>query len=134
MAKRNEIFPSKYLKAIDLAGKPLVVEIERAPTETLGSGNDTEKKTVLYFRNGVKPAPLNMTNWDAVATIAGDDSNDWPGHRLELYPTTTELKGKVVDCIRIRAPQQKERKPKAGPEVPPKDEGKDDDMDDEIPF
>ena len=65
MAKRNEIFPSKYLKATDLAGKPLVVEIERAPTETLGSGNDAEEKTVLYFRDGAKPLPLNMTNWDS---------------------------------------------------------------------
>jgi hypothetical protein len=133
MAKRNEIFPSKYLKASDLAGKPLVVEVEQAPTETLGSGSDTEKKTVLHFRNGVKPQPLNMTNWDAVAAIAGDDTKDWPGHRLELYPTTTELKGKVVDCIRIRAPQQKERNPK-GPEVPPKNEDRNDDMDDDIPF
>ena len=134
MAKRSEIFPSKYLKESDLAGKPLEVEIKDAPTETLGSGSDAEKKTVLYFGNGVKPLPLNMTNWDAVAALAGDDTKDWPGHRLELYPTTTELKGKVVACIRIRAPRQKERKPKADPGAPPKDEGKDDDMDDDIPF
>ena len=134
MAKRKDIFPSKYLKADDLAGKPLVVEIKDAPTETLGSGNEAEKKTVLYFLNGVKPLPLNMTNWDAVAAIAGDDTDDWPGHRVELYPTTTELKGKVVACIRIRAPQQKGHKSKAVPEVPPKDDGKDDDMDDDIPF
>ena len=60
MAKRKDIFPSKYLKADDLAGKPLIVEIERASTETLGSGNDAEKKTVLYFRGGVKSMPLNM--------------------------------------------------------------------------
>lgn len=130
MAKRNEIFPSKYLKASDLAGKPLEVEIKDAPTETLGSGSDAETKTVLYFLNGVKPLPLNMTNWDAVAAIAGDDTKDWPGHRLELYPTTTELKGKVVDCIRTRAPRRKEQKPKAGPGVPPAD----DEMDDDIPF
>jgi hypothetical protein len=130
MAKRNEIFPSKYLKASDLAGKPLVVDLERAPTETLGSGNDAEQKTVLYFGNGVKPLPLNMTNWDSVAAIAGDDTNDWSGHRLELYPTTTKLKTNVVDCIRIRAPRQKEQKPKSGPGVPPTD----DDMDDDIPF
>src|SRR5258707_9094821 len=118
MATRNEIFPSKHSKASDLAGKPLGAEIERAPTETLGSGNDAERKTVLYFRNGVKPMPLNMTNWDSVAAIAGDDTNDWPGHRLQLYPTTTELKGKVVACIRIRAP-------KASPAT---------DLDDKIPF
>jgi hypothetical protein len=130
MAKRNEIFPSKYLKASDLAGKPLEVEIKNAPTETLGSGSDAEEKTVLCFRSGVKPFPLNMTNWDAVASIAGDDTDDWHGHRVELYPTTTELKGKVVDCVRIRAPQQKGQKPKAGPAVPPPDG----DMNDDIPF
>ena len=77
---------------------PLVVEIERAPTETLGSGADAREKNRPVFRNGVKPMPLNMTNWDAVAVIAGDDTDDWAGHRVELYPTTTELKGKVVDC------------------------------------
>jgi hypothetical protein len=105
MAKRNEIFPSKYLKVSDLAGKPLVVKIERAPTETLGSGNDAEQKTVLYFRGGTKPLPLNMTNWDSVAGIAGDDTDDWPGHLIELYPTTTTLRGSIVECIRIRAPK-----------------------------
>ena len=130
MATRSDIFPSKHSKANDLAGKPLEVEIKDAPTETLGSGSDAEKKTVLHFRNGVKPLPLNRTNWDAVAAIAGDDTDHWAGHRVELYPTTTELKGKVVDCIRIRAPQQKERKPKARPGAPPTD----DDMDDDIPF
>ena len=134
MSKRNEIFPSKYVKSGDLRGKPLVEEIEWAPTETLGNGSEAERKTVLHFRGGTKPLPLNMTNWDAVAAIAGDDTDDWPRHLLELYPTTTELKGKVVDCIRIRAPRQKEQKAKAAPEVPANNEDKDDDMDDDIPF
>ena len=33
MAKRHEVFPSKYLKAADLGGKPREVEIKRAPQE-----------------------------------------------------------------------------------------------------
>ncbi len=44
MAKRRDIFPSKYLKASDLAGKPLEVEVEDAPTKTLGSGSDAGPK------------------------------------------------------------------------------------------
>jgi hypothetical protein len=49
--------------------------------------------------------PLNMTNWDSVAAIAGDDTDDWPGHRVELYPTTTTLRGNTVECTRVRAPK-----------------------------
>jgi hypothetical protein len=132
MAKRHEVFPSRFLKQADLAGKPLDVEIERAPQEELGSGADKEEKTVLYFRGGTKPLSLNMTNWDAVAAIAGDDTLDWPGHRLELYPTTTTLRGKTVDCIRIRPPRQKELQKKL--EAVTASSAADDDMDDDIPF
>ena len=34
MAKRHEVFPSRFLKHAELAGKPLEVKVERAPTET----------------------------------------------------------------------------------------------------
>ena len=37
MAKRDDVFPSKYLKAADLGGKPLTVTIEDAPLEELKS-------------------------------------------------------------------------------------------------
>ena len=50
-------------------------------------------------------------------------------NQIELYPTTTEMKGETVACIRIRAPAQRELpKPKA--ESPPTDS----EMDKEIPF
>ena len=74
MAKRNEVFPSRYLKEADLGGKPLEVEVERAPQEELGSGDDKDEKTVLYFCGMSKVLPLNITNWDSVADIAGDDT------------------------------------------------------------
>ena len=137
--KRGDIFPSKYLKAADLNGRPLVVVIDDAPTETFETGGGEGRKTVLHFRGGrVKPLPLNMTNWDAVSDIAGDDTDAWPGHRIELYPTTTEMKGKVVDCVRIRPPPQREFAPAAAPRKPPPaaaaGNGGGAGLDDEIPF
>ena len=73
-----------------------------------------------------------MTNWDAVAAITGeDDTTRWPGHAIELYPTTTKMKGETVDCIRIRPPAQREL-PKANPPAPKPPVA--DDMDDEIRF
>jgi hypothetical protein len=129
MAKRHEVFPSKYLQAADLGGKPINVTIEKAPLETLKNKNGEDQKSL----------PLNRTNWDKIADITGeDDSENWPGHRIQLYPTTTSFGSDIVDCIRIRAPEQGELKPikakpaKAKPaeEKPPLT----DEMDDEIPF
>jgi hypothetical protein len=139
MAKRDDVFPSKYLKAADLNGTPLTVMIVSAPLESLTSPEGKEQtKTVLYFRGTKKLLPLNVTNWDAVADIAGDDSDDWAGHKIELYPTTTEMKGKIVDCIRVRAPEQSKpatkQKPAAKAKAKTHVRPAHDDLDDEVPF
>ena len=42
MAKRNEIFPTRFLKDDDLDGKPLGVEVDRAPPEEFGRGDDKD--------------------------------------------------------------------------------------------
>jgi hypothetical protein len=104
----------------------------RAPIETLKNKNGEDTKTVLYFREIKKVLPLNRTNWDLCADICGDDSDDWPGHQIEIYPTTTPFGAEVVPCVRIGAPQQKELpvpvpEPKAKPPLATE-------MDDEIPF
>jgi len=132
MARKHEIFRSKYLKAADLDGRPRTVTIEAARTETLKNDRGEETKTVLYFKGVRQALPLNLTNWDSVADVTSqDDSDGWPGHKVELYPTTTEMRGKTVDCIRIRAPAQRElpaKKPAAQkqPQVA--------DPNDEIPY
>lgn len=133
MAKRDEVFPSKYLNSSDLNGKPITVTIESALQEMLKARDGKEQtKTVLYFKGAKKSLPLNLTNWVACAEATGeDDSDQWPGHRIEIYPTTTTMQGKSVACIRIRAPAQRElpmvKQPAPKPSVA-------DDMEDEIPF
>jgi hypothetical protein len=103
---RDEAFPSKYLKATDLKGKPRIVTIERAPYEPLkGLDGKENQKIVLYFENVAKSLPLNATNFDAVCNATGFlDTEDWPGQQIELYPAKTTMGGKTVDCIRIRRP------------------------------
>lgn len=105
--------------------------------ETLKNPKGEEQtKTVLHFRETKKLLPLNQTNWDAVASLCGGDSDDWPGHQIELYPTTTPMGGKLVDCVHIRAPAQSELpRPKAAAKKTAKPVlHADDDMDDEIPM
>jgi len=125
---RDEVFPSKYLKAADLKGKPRIGTIERAPYESLkGLDGKETQKIVLYFKNVPKSLPLNATNFDAVCDATScSDTDDWPGQRIELYPTQTTMGGKTVDCIRIRRPSSR---PTTVPPPPPPSE-----PDDEIPF
>jgi hypothetical protein len=131
MAKRDEVFPSKYLKASDLGDEPITVTIASATQETLKNPEGKEQsKTVLSFKGGKKTLPLNMVNWDSIAAICGDDTEDWPGHRIELYSSETQMGGKMVPCIRIRAPEQGELPTKKKPAPKPLVH---DDMDDAIP-
>ena len=128
MVKRSEAFPSKWLHAADLNGGPVVAAIKVAAFETLKGfdGQDTQK-VVIYFAHRHKPLPLNVTNYDAVATIAGtDESDDWAGTKVELFVNREIVKGKPTDCIRIRKPGTK-AKPKKGSDTPP-------DSNDEVPY
>jgi hypothetical protein len=129
--KRDEIFPSKYLKASDL-NKPIVVTIDSAPFEVLKNPEGKEQsKVVLYFRGAKKALPLNITNWDAVAAICGEDTEDWPGGKIELYADKTRMGGKTVDCIRVRAARDATVKTATPPKAA---ELEADDMNDAIPF
>jgi hypothetical protein len=133
MPTKNDVFPSKYLKAADLNGRPLTLEIKSAPLEVLnGPDGKQDQKTVLYFTNTPKKMPLNRVNWDAVVDVTGEvDSDNWVGHKIEVYPTTTQMGGKTVDCIRIRTPMvrpstRSKNKPATKPIA--------DDLNDEIGF
>jgi hypothetical protein len=140
--KRDEVFPSKYLKAADLNGKPVTVTIKSAPYEPFKNPEGKEQsKTVLYFVGVKKALPLNVVNWDSVAAICGDDTDAWPGQTIELYPTVTSMGGKVVPCIRIRRPQATlplAARPSATPapmpaETPPVEAYADADFGDDLP-
>ena len=131
---RDEVFPGKYLRAADLKGKPHTVTIESAPFETLKSldGKETQK-IVLHFKNAEKSLPLNVTNFDAVCDATSFfDTEDWPGQRIELYPTKTTMGGKTTDCIRIRRPSASRPAAAAPPPPPPLEPANE--MNDEIPW
>jgi hypothetical protein len=108
MATLDEAFPSKYLKASDLNGEELTVKIIKSQLETLKTLDGRENtKVVLYFHKQQKSLPLNRTNFESVQDVTGEnDSDDFPGHDVTLYPTTTTMGGKVMDCIRVKSPEQ----------------------------
>jgi len=108
--RKNDAFPSKYLKASDLNGEDLVATIDEVVEEEVG--REKKKKPVLYFRGKVKPLILNGTNFDSVVLVTGEeDSDEWPGEKITMFSTEVPFGDKMVDAIRIRVPKKTKAKP-----------------------
>jgi hypothetical protein len=136
--KKNDVFPSRFLKAGDLNGEPLTLTIASAAYETLKNHKGSEEqKLVVGFRKTKKLLVVNVTNFDAIVDVSGEpDSDDWIGYKIEVYPSEVQVGTEMKPCLRVRAPAQGEL-PKAKAEnkrpVSAK-EADDDDMDGDIPF
>ena len=95
-------FPSKYLKAADLQGRTVEVRIDRVVLESVGQGNDAEEKPVIYFQGKEKGIVLNKVNSSTISSAYGDETDNWSGQPLSIYPDKTSFKGEIVDCLRVR--------------------------------
>ena len=99
-------FPSQFLKAADLQGRRATVTIAGVTMEDIGS----DTKPVLHFQGKDKGLVLNKTNANMITEIVGsDETDDWKGKRVTLYPTKTDFQGKRVDAIRIDYPEGQAR-------------------------
>jgi hypothetical protein len=101
---RTKVGSSNYIKAVDLQGKSVTVAILKCAEEVVGQGRQAEDKAVLYFQGRDKGLVLNSTNANTIGEALGWETSNWTGHQIELFPTTTDYQGKIVDCIRIRMP------------------------------
>lgn len=132
----SQAFPSEFLKAADLQDQP--VRVIMAHTEMKDIGDET--KPALHFQRAEfdwfpkdKPLILNKTNSNNIALIYGDDTDDWTGKELVLYPTMVDFQGRSVAAIRVRGPKPKNAAAARGNGVPPRPTIRTD-MNDEIPF
>jgi len=131
--RKSDFWKSKYIKAEDLGDKPTVLTIKSVSSEMLRTNGREDCKPIIRFEHAQKGLVLNLTNWDTIVDITGEEDTDrWPGHRVELYASTVEVSGETKPCVRIRAPEQGELSSAAKKaDVPKSLRG---DMDDEIPF
>lgn len=100
----KSMYDRDYLYAFDLKGKDCTVTIEKVTQGVLSNGKKKSKKPLCYFRESKdkRPMALNATNGKAIAGMYGPNTEDWVGKRITIFPTTTEMAGETVDCIRVR--------------------------------
>lgn len=92
-----------FIFAFDLNGKEVTVTISRVEAGTLnGSSGRKAKKPIVYFEGKEKGLALNATNCKTVAKLYGNYTEKWIGKQITIYPTTTDMAGETVECIRVR--------------------------------
>lgn len=108
MTTIDDLFPSNYLKAADVAHEPIVT-ISKVDREKMKSKEGKEElKPVIYFKEFEKGVVLNRTNATIIETLYGRDIDEWINARVQLYAPIVESFGERKPAIRI-----KEQKPAA---------------------
>ncbi len=100
-------FPGKSIKAADLGGNKKVITITGVAMENVG--DDT--KPVLRFEGSDQGLVLNKTNADMLLDLFGNETSDWAGKRIELYPTKVQFGNKMVPAIRVQMVGEREESP-----------------------
>ena len=136
--KLSEAFPSNFLKADDLDGKNVTVEIADVTFEEIGQGRDKESKIMLAFKGKEKKLICNKTNCNTIAKLVGsDDTDDWIGHRITLTTREVDFQGTPTLAIRVslQKPSAQAAAPKKEEKPAPSDnDGADEPSDEDIGF
>lgn len=100
--KLHEVFPSRFLEAAELEGQELTLTIERYEKD-VPVGRENDLCTVIYFKEtDGRGMVLNKTNGFRIGAYHGPDLDKWGGCEITIYPSTCDLAGKTVDCIRVK--------------------------------
>lgn len=116
--KFADMYPKDRFYAAEFKGKPVTLTFRETdpPTDPvthdlLGKGGPSEKMMpVWHFNETPKKLPAVVTNGvcaraimqTVVGKVEGDDSNNWAGHKITLYPAP-DPSGMSDDglCIRV---------------------------------
>ena len=138
---------SRFFKAADLSTEKKV-RIKSVTEEEVGEKK--EKRLVVWFTNDEHGLVLNKTNNRTLRGAFGDDCAGWAGKIVVLFPTSVDMRGKMVPSLRVRIPPPKQAaagngqaavvqapavvEPEQPPAKPPAQANLADDLNDEIPW
>jgi hypothetical protein len=95
----------KYFKATDFH-KEIVVTIKSVDKVEFENDGVKTPKPVLSFEETPQGFVVNKTNFTALALMLGEDTNDWTGAKVALYPSRVDFKGKTMPTIKVRRLQK----------------------------
>jgi hypothetical protein len=76
------------------------VTIRKVTVEEVGE--ERERKPVIAFDELQKELVVNVTNWNSIVEITGEeDSDNWPGHKIKLVRLRVPFGNKNVEAIRV---------------------------------
>lgn len=105
----RKLYNSDYIGSYDLDGKDTVLTIEavnKTPVFNPSTQQD-EEKAVVTFKEAKKAWIMNRTNGDAIASLYGEDTDNWIGKQITLTTAKVKAFGKVQDAIRVKLPEGK---------------------------
>lgn len=134
-------FPSQWLAAAELEGEEKTLKIKDVVLEDVGS----DQKPVVTFYGAKKGLVLNKTKSVVIADILGsEETDDWAGHYITIFPDRIAFQGKMVDTISIRSGDaakklaaqavKAEAEKKKGKAAPAETKVEEEDDDSQIPF
>ena len=106
----DQLFPSKFLRCVDLNGKPRRLTISAIRPEDVGG----EQKVVISFVDETKMLICNKTNARSISKALGNETKNWIGRDIILVPTEVDFRGEMVDAIRVRPAPSQSHPPQIG--------------------
>jgi len=104
--KLNDLFPRKYATGEDLAGKSVTLTISHLRLEKMipTPGTAPVEKWVVFFKEAQKGIVLSKTLAFQISKAVGsEDTDDWVGKKVVLYPEPVNVAGYTRTAIRARA-------------------------------
>ena len=104
--KLSQMFPRRYATGEDLQGKAITLTIASITREKMHpQPNSPEvEKWVMYFKEARKGVVLNRPLAYQVGEFLGSEETDeWIGKRITIYPQPMTVAGRKVVAIRARA-------------------------------
>lgn len=93
----DQLYPGRFLKAGDLAGKKVTVTIQDVNLDRLESSDGKKTKGILSLVETDRQVVLNKTNGLCIRAMFGRRVPDWCGKRITLFAGS--FNGE--ECLRV---------------------------------